>query len=107
MIFGVGFLALIAAEALEAVSVLSEPLALTLAVVARHGAFPLESHSVLPDNEFAGSSRRKLWWILTPVGVDALAGVFYYHPTLYLLVHEVKKNIWPSKYLDKYQHGQV
>jgi hypothetical protein len=39
--------------------------------------FFLESTACLPDNEFAGSSRRKLWWILTPVGVSALAGVFY------------------------------
>jgi hypothetical protein len=50
--------------------VLSKPFALALAVVARHGTFPLVSHSVSPDNEFAGSSRRKLWWILTPVGAD-------------------------------------
>jgi hypothetical protein len=62
-----GLGALVAAIALEAVSVLSEALALNLAGMARHGTFPLESHSVSPDNEFAGSSRRKLWWILTPV----------------------------------------
>jgi len=28
--------------------------------------FFLESTAVLPDNEFAGSLRRKLWWILGP-----------------------------------------
>lgn len=70
MIFGVGFAALIAAEALKAVAVLSKALALTLAVVAGNGTFPLESHSLSPDNEFAGSLRRKLWWILAPVSAS-------------------------------------
>lgn len=67
VIFGVGLAALITTEALKAVSVLSEPSALSLAIVAGHCGFPLESHSVWPDNEFAGSSRLRLWWILTPV----------------------------------------
>jgi len=33
--------------------------------MAGHGFF-LESTACLPDNDFAGSSRRKLWWILSP-----------------------------------------
>ena len=77
MLFGERLGTLVATEALEAVSVLSETLARRLAIVTGHGTFPLESHSQLPDNNFAGSSRRKLWWILTPTGVDALIGVFY------------------------------
>jgi phosphoenolpyruvate carboxylase len=67
MLFGECLAALIAAVALEAVSVLPEALALNIAVVAGHGTFPLESHSLSPDNEFAGLSRLRLWWILTPV----------------------------------------
>jgi hypothetical protein len=75
---------------------LSETFALNFAVVAGHGFF-LETTTCLPDNDFAGSSRRKLWWILAPVGVDALAGVFYC-TRLYLLGHEVKTNICSGKY---------
>jgi hypothetical protein len=67
MIFGERLGALIAAVALEAVSVLSKALAGGPAIVAGHGGFPLVTTACLPDNEFAGSSRRKLWWILTPV----------------------------------------
>jgi hypothetical protein len=65
--FGECLGALVAAIALEAVSVLSEAPALNLAIVAGHCGFPLKTTACLPDNEFAGSSRRKLWWILTPV----------------------------------------
>jgi hypothetical protein len=57
--------------------VLSEALAGGAAIVAGHGGFPLVTTACLPDNDFAGSSRRKLWWILTPVIVSAMAGVFY------------------------------
>jgi hypothetical protein len=60
VIFGIGFLALIAAEPLQAVSMLSESFALALAVVAGHCGFPLKTTARLPDNEFVGSSRRKL-----------------------------------------------
>ena len=78
---------------------LSEALAGGLAIVAGHGGFPLETTTCLPDNEFAGSSRRKLWWILAPVGVDALVGAFYCY-NLYLPVHVVKIFL-------AFFHGQV
>ena len=70
MIFGVGFPALNATEALKTVSMLSKALAGRLAIVASHGGFPLVTAACLPDNDFAGSSRRKLWWILTPVSAS-------------------------------------
>jgi hypothetical protein len=53
----------------------------------------------LPDNEFAGSSRRKLWWILNPVGASNTGRVSYCS-NLYLLGHEV--NIFLAFFL-----GQV
>jgi hypothetical protein len=78
VIFGEGAAALFAAEALEAITMLPKPFAGDPADVAGHWDFPLESHSRLPDNEFAGSSRRKLWWILAPVSVSALIGALCY-----------------------------
>jgi hypothetical protein len=35
-----------------------------------HCELSLEFHSVSPDNEVAGSSRLRLWWILAPVGAS-------------------------------------
>jgi len=35
--------------------------------------FLLRVAALLPDNEFAGSSRLRLWWILGSVAVDAVA----------------------------------
>jgi hypothetical protein len=60
VILCIGSVALIAAKTLEAVSMLSEPLALTLAIVAGHCGFPLKTTAFMPDNEFAGSSRLRL-----------------------------------------------
>ena len=64
---------------------LPKAFALALAVVAGHGTFPLESHSLSPDNEFAGSSQLRLWWILAPVGVSALVEAFDCLNVRYLL----------------------
>jgi hypothetical protein len=82
VLFGERLGALVAAVALKTVSVLSEALADGLARMAGHGGFPLVTTACLPDNDFAGSSRRKLWWILTPVSVDALAGVYWAYSML-------------------------
>jgi hypothetical protein len=48
------------AVTLKAVAMLSKAFAGDLAGMAGHWDFPLESYSVLPDTELAGSSRRKL-----------------------------------------------
>lgn len=45
---------------------LTKALAYVTAGMTGSGPF-LEATAALPDNEFAGLSRRKLWWILTPV----------------------------------------
>jgi hypothetical protein len=76
VVFSEGAAALLAAEALEAVTMLPEAFAAHPAIVAGHCGFSLESTAGLPDNEFAGSSRRKLWWILAPISVSALIGAF-------------------------------
>jgi hypothetical protein len=57
MIFGEGFPALRATIALKAVPMFTKAIANGLARMARHCGIPLVSHSRLPDNEFAGSSR--------------------------------------------------
>jgi hypothetical protein len=60
---------LVATKALETVSMLPKALAGDPAMMAGHGLF-LESIAQLPENEFAGSSRLRLWWILAPVSVS-------------------------------------
>lgn len=77
-----GFTALGAAEALKAVSVLSEAITGYLAIVARHCGMSLSSTTCLPDNEFAGSSRLRLWWIQALFQL-ALKRGFLLQPKLY------------------------
>jgi len=53
------------------------------------------------------SLRLRLRWIQALISVSALIGAFCCTPNVYLPVQVVNKNIYPSKYLDKYLPEQV